>query len=174
MTAVLAYTYHPSPVGDLLIAGNGETLHFVSFPRGHKAFGPRAEWRRDDRALAKARRQISAYFTSDLKHFDLDIHLDGTEFQRRVWRTLASIPFGETKSYGWLAAAVGSPVGAARAVGAANGANPIPIILPCHRVIGANGSLTGFGGGIETKRFLLELEGVSIIEGRAERQMSFL
>jgi methylated-DNA-[protein]-cysteine S-methyltransferase len=169
----LAYTYFPSPVGDLLIAGVGDCLHFVSFPSGHKAFGPGKSWVRDDATCPSAQRQLIAYFTGDLKRFKLDLHLDGTEFQRRIWRSLAEIPFGETRSYGWLAARIGSPA-ASRAVGAANGANPIPIILPCHRVIGSTGLLTGFGGGIETKRFLLQHEGIRVRDDKAERQLTLL
>jgi methylated-DNA-[protein]-cysteine S-methyltransferase len=172
-TDPLTYTYFPTPIGDLLIAGSDSALHFVSFPTGNKAFQPKAEWLRDDVAFTEVRRQLTAYFAGDLKHFDLPLHLAGTEFQRRVWTTLGQIPYGETRTYGWLARAVGSPA-ASRAVGAANGANPIPIILPCHRVIGSTGALAGFGGGIETKRFLLQLEGVKTGENKAERQLSLL
>jgi methylated-DNA-[protein]-cysteine S-methyltransferase len=170
----LRYTYLASPVGDLLVAGAEDTVHYVSFPGGHKAFRPRLDWRRDDAVCAEARRQLTAYFARDLKRFDLPLHLGGTEFQRRVWRALADIPFGETRTYGWQAKVIGVAVSAARAVGAANGANPVPIILPCHRVIGATGALTGFGGGIETKKFLLELEGVAVKPGRDARQLSLL
>lgn len=151
------FTYVDTPVGRLLLAGNAEALHFVSFAGGSRAFGPRPAWTQADEPFAEARRQLAAYFAGDLRQFDLPLTFAGTDFQRKVWKTLQRIPYGETRSYGWLAREIGSPT-ASRAVGAANGANPLPIVVPCHRVIGANGALTGFGGGIETKRFLLALE----------------
>ena len=109
--------------------------------------------------LAEAARQLDAYFDGDLVTFDLPLELHGTEFQRRCWLALSSIPYGQTVSYGEQARRLALGSDAARAVGAANGQNPLPIVLPCHRVIGANGSLTGFGGGLHVKRFLLEHEG---------------
>ena len=109
--------------------------------------------------LDEAAAQLDAYFAGDLTSFDLPFDLDGTEFQRNCWLALATIPYGQTVSYGEQARRLGLGPDAARAVGAANGQNPIPVILPCHRVIGANGSLTGFGGGLRLKRFLLEHEG---------------
>ena len=133
----LRYTHVESPVGDLLVAGTEEALHFLSFPTGHKAFRPRPEWRRDDAPFQEVRRQLDAYFAGDLRRF------------------------GQTRSYGQIARSVGRPK-ASRAVGAANGSNPLPIILPCHRVIGAGGSLTGFGGGLAVKAFLLRHEGVLV------------
>jgi len=151
------YSYIDSPVGRLLVAGDGAALHFLSFPSGHKAFEPRPDWHRSDAPFAEVRRQLGAYFDGELRHFDLPYHLTGTAFQKSVWTILAQIPFGQTRSYGELARDVGAPK-ASRAVGAANGANPLPIILPCHRVIGANGSLTGFGGGLPTKKYLLRHE----------------
>ncbi len=157
----LRYTHVESPVGDLLVAGTEEALHFLSFPTGHKAFRPRPEWRRDDAPFQEVRRQLDAYFAGDLRRFELALHLSGTEFQNSVWRSLADIPFGQTRSYGQIARSVGRPK-ASRAVGAANGSNPLPIILPCHRVIGAGGSLTGFGGGLAVKAFLLRHEGVLV------------
>ncbi|CTQ51074.1 methylated-DNA--[protein]-cysteine S-methyltransferase [Jannaschia donghaensis] len=158
MTRPLAYSLHDSPVGRLLLAGDGATLHFLSFPGGHKAFGPDPEWTRDDGAFDAVRTQLDAYFGGDLTTFDLPLSPSGTAFQLQVWNILATIPFGRTRSYGNLAKALGRP-GASRAVGAANGANPLPIILPCHRVVGASGKLTGFGGGLPTKEFLLRHEG---------------
>lgn len=157
----LRYTHVESPVGDLLVAGTEEALHFLSFPTGHKSFCPRPEWRRDDAPFQEVRRQLDAYFAGDLRRFELALHLSGTEFQNSVWRSLADIPFGQTRSYGQIARSVGRPK-ASRAVGAANGSNPLPIILPCHRVIGAGGSLTGFGGGLAVKAFLLRHEGVLV------------
>ena len=142
----LRYTHVESPVGDLLVAGTEEALHFLSFPTGHKAFRPRPEWRRDDAPFQEVRRQLDAYFAGDLRRFELALHLSGTEFQNSVWG---------------IARSVGRPK-ASRAVGAANGSNPLPIILPCHRVIGAGGSLTGFGGGLAVKAFLLRHEGVLV------------
>jgi methylated-DNA-[protein]-cysteine S-methyltransferase len=142
-----------SPIGPLgLIASDGG-LQTVLFdgrkirPEGKSAL------------LAEAARQFDAYFDGDLVVFDLPLELDGTEFQRRCWLALASIPYGQTVSYGEQARRLGLGIDAARAVGAANGQNPLPIVLPCHRVIGADGSLTGFGGGLHLKRFLLEHEG---------------
>lgn len=154
----LCYTHIKSPVGPLLVAGTDEALHFLSFPTGHKAFGPQSNWQRIDAPFQEVRRQLDAYFAGDLLQFDLPLHLGGTAFQNSVWKYLAGIPFGETRSYGQIAEALGRPK-ASRAIGAANGNNPVPIILPCHRVIGANGSLTGFGGGLPVKEFLLRHEG---------------
>ena len=110
-------------------------------------------------ALDEAAAQLRAYFAGELIDFDLPLDLDGTDFQRRCWLALATIPYGQTVSYGEQARRLGLGPASARAVGAANGQNPVPIVLPCHRVVGADGSLTGFGGGLDTKRFLLEHEG---------------
>jgi methylated-DNA-[protein]-cysteine S-methyltransferase len=117
----------------------------------------RADWSPDPQAFGAAVDQLDAYFAGELTAFDVALELVGTEFQRRVWRALLTIPYGHTRSYGEIAEQIGAP-GAARAVGLANGHNPIAIVVPCHRVIGANGSLTGFGGGLGRKRILLELE----------------
>lgn len=108
--------------------------------------------------LREAARQLSAYFAGELRVFSLPLDPEGTDFQKRVWRRLESIPYGETRSYTWVAAAIGAPR-AVRAVGAANGANPLPIVVPCHRVIGASGKLVGYGGGLPLKKRLLDLEG---------------
>lgn len=140
-----------------MVAGDEACLHSISFPSGSRLVEPRAEWRRDDAPFKEAFAQLSAYFAGELTEFDLPLHFAGTAFQKTVWQALIDIPFGETRSYGALAAAIGRPT-ASRAVGAANGANPLPIVAPCHRVIGADRSLTGLGGGIETKRFLLDHE----------------
>lgn len=160
----LSYSYLDTPIGRLLLAGDASALHYLSFPSGHKAFGPRLPWQPSDAPFGEAKRQLAAYFAGKLRRFDLPLVLTGTDFQKRVWNTLLAIPFGETRSYGWLAERIGRPT-ASRAVGAANGANPIPVIIPCHRVIGSSGALTGFGGGIETKKSLLELEGARIVDG---------
>ena len=119
-----------------------------------------SEWQRNDRnpLLLEAARQLRAYFAGRLRDFCLPLDIEGTDFQKRVWRQVAAIPYGETRSYLQISTALGSP-GAVRAVGAANGANPVPIVVPCHRVIGAKGKLVGYGGGLAMKRRLLELEG---------------
>ncbi|PHP69159.1 cysteine methyltransferase [Zhengella mangrovi] len=154
----LLYTWHESPVGPLLMAGRGDVLHVLSFPAGNGKRSPRAEWQRDDAILPEHRRQIDAYFAGRLTAFDLPLQPVGSPFQLAVWRELTRIPYGETASYGDIARRLGEPVSASRAVGAANGDNPLPIVVPCHRVIGADGSLTGFGGGLAIKRYLLDLE----------------
>jgi methylated-DNA-[protein]-cysteine S-methyltransferase len=141
----------------LLIAGDDAGICVVGFPRGSRARSPEPEWHRDDHFFKEAFAQLDAYFSGDLVTFELPLQLVGTAFQQAVWQALISIPFGETRSYGALAASIGRP-SASRAVGAANGANPIAIVVPCHRVIGSDRSLTGFGGGLETKRFLLNHE----------------
>jgi len=147
-----------SPVGTLTLAATGDGLHAIEFPRNrHPA--DREGWQAGGHAyLDHAARQLDAYFAGKRRAFDLPLAPRGTDFQRTVWMTLAGIGYGETISYAQLAQRVGKPT-AMRAVGAANGRNPLPIVLPCHRVIGADGSLTGFGGGLPTKQFLLELEG---------------
>lgn len=157
-TVALAYTFFDSPVGRLLLAGDDRSLHFLSFPSGSKAFGPRPGWVRSAAPFDSVKSQLAAYFGGRRRTFDLSLTLNGTAFQKRIWTLLPTIPFGETRTYGELARRLGAPR-ASRAVGAANGANPLPIILPCHRVVGSTGRLTGFGGGLETKRFLLALEG---------------
>ncbi|MCF3932608.1 methylated-DNA--[protein]-cysteine S-methyltransferase [Acuticoccus sp. M5D2P5] len=155
--ASLAYTYFESPIGALLLAGETDALQVLGFPSGSRAMEPAPTWIRDDRVFRDVRDQLAAYFTGELRAFDIAIDPRGTPFQQHVWHLLATIPYGETRSYGDLALTLGAS-GASRAVGAANGANPLPIILPCHRVIGSTGKLTGFGGGIATKRYLLDLE----------------
>jgi len=153
----LCYSVFESPVGPLTIAGDGDRLHLIAFPSDRYAAQRTESWRRDDALFAEPVRQLRAYFAGDLTRFDLPLRFAGTEFQNRVWRALTDIPYGETLSYGDLAQRIGKPT-ASRAVGAANGANPLPIVVPCHRVIGADRSLTGFGGGVEVKRFLLDHE----------------
>jgi methylated-DNA-[protein]-cysteine S-methyltransferase len=153
----LSYDYYDGPVGRLLLAGQEQTLHLISFAnKDHKAL-IKENWVQEENVFQSAKVQLDAYFSGALEIFDLPLHLNGSPFQNEVWRALCNIPFGETITYGELATRVGRPRGA-QAVGAANGANPLPIVIPCHRVIGANNTLTGFGGGIETKRFLLEHE----------------
>lgn len=154
----LSFTYHDSPVGPLLLAGRGTSLDIISFPTGRTSIRPGVDWVRDDCFQTEARRQLDSYFAGELTEFDLPIRITGSEFQNMVWQALYEIPYGETVSYGQIALQIGETLAASRAIGIANGQNPLPIIVPCHRVIGANGSLTGFGGGLQTKQFLLDLE----------------
>ena len=151
------YTLVSSPVGKLLLAGSEDALERLHFLRGSKAAEPEAEWVENGKAFREAARQLESYFAGKLRDFRLELKPSGTPFQLAVWRELREIPYGRTISYGELARRLGQP-GAARAVGLANGANPIAIIVPCHRVIGANGKLTGFGGGLDVKEKLLALE----------------
>ncbi|NIA68192.1 methylated-DNA--[protein]-cysteine S-methyltransferase [Pelagibius litoralis] len=153
----LAYSYHETPVGPLLLAGSAARLCLLSFPSGSRTVTPAVDWRREDSLFGEARAQLDAYFAGALTVFDLPLEFLGTDFQKSVWAALRRIPYGATVTYGDLARRIGRPT-ASRAVGAANGANPLPIIVPCHRVIGSNKSLTGFGGGVPTKRFLLDHE----------------
>ena len=151
------YTTFESPVGPLLLAGDSNALRMVSFETGKHAAPPRPDWKQNGAVFREVIGQLQAYFRGERKEFDLPLALEGTEFQLRVWKALRAIPYGETISYAQLARRIGNPK-AVRAVGLANGSNPIPIIVPCHRVIGSDGSLTGFGGGLSTKKRLLELE----------------
>jgi len=151
------YTWFESPIGPLLLAGADSKLKLVSFAKGKHARQVHPDWIEDASVFADAIDQLQRYFAGNLETFDLPLLLEGTAFQKKVWTALKNIPYGETISYKTLAQRVGSPK-AVRAVGAANGANPIPIILPCHRVIGNDGSLTGFGGGLPLKQKLLALE----------------
>jgi methylated-DNA-[protein]-cysteine S-methyltransferase len=151
------YRHLDSPVGRLLLAGTGHALEMLSFTMGSKARGPAAEWTEEPAAFDEAVRQLRAYFSGELHDFSLPLKPSGTEFQLRVWTELQAIPYGTTTSYGELARRIGNPNGS-RAVGLANGSNPIAIIVPCHRVIGASGKLTGFGGGLDIKQRLLDLE----------------
>jgi methylated-DNA-[protein]-cysteine S-methyltransferase len=149
----MAQTVVDSPIGPLGLIASDTALEGVLFD-GRKL---RSEGRSP--VLHEAGRQFDAYFEGELVEFDLPLALNGTDFQRRCWLALATIPYGQTVSYGEQARRLGLGSDRARAVGAANGANPLPIVLPCHRVVGADGSLTGFGGGLHVKRFLLEHEG---------------
>ena len=152
-------TSMPSPVGPLLLAADDDGLHLIEFNSPRHAMGRASEWQHGEHeVLRDTRVQLDEYFAGERRVFDLPLAPRGTAFQREVWNALRDIPYGETISYAQLALRIGKP-SAMRAVGAANGRNPLPIVVPCHRVIGADGSLTGFGGGLPTKRFLLELEG---------------
>ncbi len=151
------YSYMPSPVGQLLLAGDGKALHRLGFTVGPKGAGANSEWTEKAAPFRDAKAQLKEYFAGKRKTFELELAPTGTDFQLSVWRALLEIPYGETFSYLDIATNVGNPK-AVRAVGAANGLNPIAIVVPCHRVIGSNGKLTGFGGGLPNKQLLLELE----------------
>lgn len=161
----MIHSYVGSPLGDLLVVrrepgsvtGKRGALTGLYLPTGRHAAVLRADWRRDDAAFDDVRGQLDEYFAGDRRDFDLTLDPAGTAFQRRVWAALADIPYGETTSYGRVAATIGSP-SASRAVGLANGQNPISIVVGCHRVVGANGALTGYGGGLDAKRWLLAHE----------------
>lgn len=155
--SALAYTTVQSPVGPLLLAGDERGLHLVYFMNGRRPKSPERNWTEDTKPFKEVIRQLKAYFAGKLREFDLPLVLHGTDFQLLVWNRLQKIPYGETVSYGQIARDLGNPE-ASRAVGLANGSNPIPIIVPCHRVIGSNGHLTGFGGGLPVKEKLLALE----------------
>lgn len=155
----MLYTRYHSPVGPLLLAGDDNGLQLIGFPEGKQQRCVQTDWHCDANAapLRATAEQLGAYFAGELRHFDLPLMPLGTPFQQRVWDALQTIPYGQTWSYRQLAEAIGNPT-ASRAVGGANGANPLPIVIPCHRVIGSNGSLTGFGGGLPVKQRLLLLE----------------
>jgi methylated-DNA-[protein]-cysteine S-methyltransferase len=157
MSHVLSYTTMPSPVGRLTLVAADGALVGVYFDNQPVADAPPTAWARDERPLRAARAQLDEYFAGVRTRFDLPLAPQGTPFQRAVWDQLLRIPFGETRTYGDLARALGKP-GASRAVGGANHENPLSIVIPCHRVIGADGSLTGYGGTLGRKRLLLDLE----------------
>jgi methylated-DNA-[protein]-cysteine S-methyltransferase len=151
-----------SPIGALLLAGDERALRIIHFQAGPRPLRPPRDWRADGAPLREAVRQLAEYFAGARRTFSVALAPAGTSFQLKVWRALRDIPYGETLSYGELARRLGSNNGA-RAVGLANGSNPLPVIIPCHRVIGADGALTGFGGGLPIKRALLQLEGATCV-----------
>jgi methylated-DNA-[protein]-cysteine S-methyltransferase len=153
----MKYTYLPTPIGDMLATRDEAGITGLDLPRSRHPRKVRDDWERDDAAFDDIRTQLGEYFAGERQDFDLPLNLGGSPFQSLVWRALIDIPYGETTSYGKVAVAIGHPDGP-RAVGLANGQNPVPIIVPCHRVIGANGSLTGYGGGLGAKRWLLDHE----------------
>ncbi len=153
----MLYTRFESPIGELLAVGDGRALHGLYMQEGRTAIAVREGWTAADEPFADVRGQLAEYFAGQRRVFDLPLTMTGSPFQRRAWHALQGIPYGETISYGEQARRLGVP-SAPRAVGVANGHNPISVIVPCHRVIGADGSLTGYGGGMERKRFLLDLE----------------
>ena len=151
------FTQIESPLGPLLLAADEAGLREIRFVNGRHPTQPEPSWKEDRAPLSGTIQQLQAYFTGELESFDLQLAPEGTQFQLEVWRRLCDIPYGETISYGELASRIGNPK-ASRAVGLANGSNPIPIVIPCHRVIGSNGKLTGYGGGLPIKEKLLALE----------------
>ena len=151
----MRFSTHQSPVGPLLLAGDEDALTRLEFAGDAEV---PAAWQLDDERFSAEHRQLEEYFSGTRTRFDFPLRLEGAPFDRAVWNALREIPYGNTASYGEIAAQTGKP-GRARAVGAANARNPIAIVIPCHRVIGANGKLTGYGGGLGAKRALLSLEG---------------
>ena len=154
----LRYRIIDSPIGPLTLVGDEDDV-LTGLHMEDQAHQPTVDpdWVRDDRSLPKVVDQLAAYFAGELTDFDVPLRLEGTAFQKRVWEALLEIPYGETRSYGFIAERIGKPT-AFRAVGLANGRNPVAVIVPCHRVIGASGSLVGYGGGLDRKVRLLELE----------------
>lgn len=153
----MQYTHLETPLGSLLLAADDAGLRQILFAKGKHAARPDPSWKENRAIFKETIRQLRAYFAGELEEFDLPLAPEGTPFQLGVWRRLCEIPYGETISYGDLARRIGNP-NASRAVGLANGSNPIPIVIPCHRVIGSNGKLTGYGGGLPIKEKLLALE----------------
>lgn len=151
------YDYFESPLGRLLLATDREGLTHLDLPHAQRPTTPASDWTRSPTRLAAVRKQLGEYFIGDRQHFDLPLHPRGTPFQLAVWRALCDIDYAQTTSYAEIARRIERPR-AVRAVGAANGANPLAIIVPCHRVIGSDGSLVGYGGGLSAKRWLLALE----------------
>jgi methylated-DNA-[protein]-cysteine S-methyltransferase len=152
------FSYLDSPVGPIIVAGSDALLLAVGFTTGQGARRPQTGWQEDPDAFVETRRQFDEYFTGKRTEFTLPFRIGGDAFQHAVWRAMCAIPYGETCTYGEIARQIGETTAASRAVGTACGENPLPIVVPCHRVVGAGGALTGFGGGIATKRYLLELE----------------
>ncbi len=150
------YCFTKAPFGEMLLAGR-QALEAVFFPQNNLSKIPGPDWKYAPDRFETVTQQLESYFAGSLKSFDVQVSLTGTAFQKKVWSQMQRIPYGRTISYGELAQKTGNPK-AARAVGGACGKNPVPIIIPCHRVIGENGTLTGFGGGLKVKKFLLSLE----------------
>jgi methylated-DNA-[protein]-cysteine S-methyltransferase len=162
VTETLLHTTIESPVGELLLIGDEQNLRGLHMQEGRRPAAVAPEWKSAIEPFAAARDQLGEYFAGERTEFDVPVAPPGTPFQERVWAELTRIPYGRTASYGEIARSLGDP-GASRAVGTANGRNPISIIVPCHRVIGTDGKLTGYAGGVERKRFLLELEGITAL-----------
>jgi methylated-DNA-[protein]-cysteine S-methyltransferase len=154
---MIFYATMASPIGSLLLVGDGRALHGLHMQDGPRPVAVSSSWEASEPPFVEVKAQLASYFSGERTAFDVPLDLVGTPFQRLVWRALRDIPYGATISYVELARRVGQPT-ASRAVGLANGRNPVSVIVPCHRVIGANGSLTGYGGGLARKRYLLDLE----------------
>jgi methylated-DNA-[protein]-cysteine S-methyltransferase len=168
MPSQMLYTELDSPIGELLLLGDGRSLHGLYMQEGRTGIEVSPTWKRSVDSFAAVRKQLDEYFAGRRTTFDVPLRMAGTAFQRRVWSELQEIPYGQSISYGELARRIGIP-SASRAVGTANGLNPIAVIVPCHRVIGADGSLTGYGGGLERKRLLLDLEAGALTLAEAAR-----
>jgi methylated-DNA-[protein]-cysteine S-methyltransferase len=166
----MRYDELETPIGPLLVAADDAGLRRIFFPSRGRAHAPERSWLRDRAPFRELDRQLAEYFGGARRTFSLPLAPEGTAFQLATWKALREIPYGTTISYAELARRVGRP-SASRAVGAANGANPLPIVVPCHRVIGADGSLTGFGGGLPVKRALLELEGAACVARRGQLRL---
>jgi methylated-DNA-[protein]-cysteine S-methyltransferase len=164
MCAATYYSFIDSPLGELLVSSDGKFLTGLSMPNQKRVSHPNSSWKESDAPFAAVRRQLDEYFAGDRRQFDVPMKLNGTPFQQHVWEELVRIPYGTTITYGQLALRVGNPA-ASRAVGAANGRNPVAIIVPCHRVIGINGKLTGYASGIDNKEWLLGLERDARVNG---------
>jgi methylated-DNA-[protein]-cysteine S-methyltransferase len=167
MLSTIFYSTFDSPLGELLAVGDEDRLRGLFMQEGRTAISVLTDWQAAEEPFAELREQLGEYFAGQRRDFEVPLALEGSPFQRRVWRALQGIGYGETISYGELARRIGVP-SASRAVGVANGHNPVSIIVPCHRVIGADGSLTGYGGGLERKRWLLELEAGVLSLGSAQ------
>lgn len=166
----LRYEFMETPMGRLILARNDAGLTHIYFRTGRKSSVPRSDWEQSWDGLEEARAQLDAYFAGKRASFALPLAAAGTPFQQQVWRALQDIPCGETISYGELARRIGQP-SAARAVGAANGQNPLAIVVPCHRVIGSNGALTGYAGGLNIKQALLQLEARHFGKGQGQLKL---
>jgi methylated-DNA-[protein]-cysteine S-methyltransferase len=156
-TLPITYSEIDSPIGRLLLYGTSRGLSGIFMTRQRHFDGKQKDWKRDDARWSSVARQLREYFDGKRRDFDIPLDVEGTEFQMKVWNALCKIPFGRTASYADIARQIGNPK-AMRAVGMANGRNPVSIVVPCHRVIGADGSLTGYGGGLDRKKVLLDLE----------------
>ncbi len=175
MKEILYFSHISSPIGPLLLIASDRALRRIEFGDRRPAAEKGIDWIESAERLAQYASQLSEYFSGGRREFDFPLDLRGTEFQQQCWRALLAIPYGETRSYAEIASAVGCSAGF-RAVGQANHRNPIPIVVPCHRVIASNGELAGYGGGLHIKRALLKLEGASLqqrADGKSKAQPAF-
>lgn len=156
------YTKFKAPHWDITLVGNADGISYLHMEtgKGKRKFAISEDWKRNDEMFAYPKKQVQDYFAGKLKKFDITLNPEGTDFQKQVWQELSRIPFGQTRSYKDIATAIGNP-NSCRAVGMANAKNPLPIIVPCHRVVGASGKLTGFAHGLDAKKLLLQLENCS-------------